>query len=282
MRGIARNRIFLLVFTTLLLVTVILLSSLPGSPLHFLTSPISAVLEPVQKTLLGATDQVNGFFESLREGMRLREENRTLREENAELRSQIDQLAEAGRQYEALKEAFALKEQYAGYTIVGARVLTREIGQWFDVFRIDIGTADGFSVTETRSYAVVDAQSRLIGRVLSTDLVSGKVLPLIHEGFSVSAKVNTPDGALMRVRGTLDLKDQGLCLADQIPSGASLKPGDILVTSGVGGLFPAGIPIGTVISVRTADTGSERQAMIEPFAGFDQLTTVFVMKGETP
>jgi len=84
------------------------------------------------------------------------------------------------------------------------------------------------------------------------------------------------------VRGTLDLKDQGLCLADQIPSGASLKPGDILVTSGVGGLFPAGIPIGTVVSVRTADTGSERQAVIEPFAGFDQLAIVFVMKGEAP
>ena len=62
MPGMIRNRIFIIVFTTLLLLTVILLSSLPGSPLQTLTSPISAALEPLQKGLLGITGQVTGFF----------------------------------------------------------------------------------------------------------------------------------------------------------------------------------------------------------------------------
>ena len=61
LRGLGRNRIFLLVFVSLLLVTVILLSAIPGSPLNFLTSPLSVVLEPVQKTLTGAADRVIGF-----------------------------------------------------------------------------------------------------------------------------------------------------------------------------------------------------------------------------
>ena len=56
LRQIGRNRIFILVFTTLLLVTVVLLSAIPGSPLSLLTSPLSVVLEPVQKTLIGVTD----------------------------------------------------------------------------------------------------------------------------------------------------------------------------------------------------------------------------------
>lgn len=282
MRQIGRNRIFILIFTTLLLVTIILLSSLPGSPLGFLTSPVSVFLEPVQKTLTGAADGITGFYESVRDGMRIRRENKALLAENAALQSRIDQLEEAGRQYEALREAFQIKERYADYTIIGARVLTRDIDLWFDVFRIDVGSGDGISVTETRSYAVVDARSRLIGRVLATDLVSAKVLPLLHEGFSVSAKVDAPDGTLLRVRGTLDLKEEGLCLADQIPPTAALKPGDVLVTSGDGGLFPSGIPIGTVVSVSEAETRTRRQATIRPFAELDQLTTVFVMKGNNP
>jgi rod shape-determining protein MreC len=282
LRQIGRNRIFILVFTTLLLVTVVLLSAIPGSPLSLLTSPLSVVLEPVQKTLIGVTDGINSFYVSVRDGLKIRQENEALRAENAALQSRIDQLEEAGRQYEALREAFQIKDRYAGFEIIGTRVLTRDISLWFDVFRVDVGTSDGIVVTETRSYAVVDARSRLIGRVLSTDLVSARVLPLIHEGFSVSARVDTPDGTLLRVRGTLDLKEQGLCLADQIPPTASLKPGDVLVTSGDGGLFPAGIPIGTVLSVTEAETRTQRQATIQPFAELDQLTPVFVMKGKSP
>ncbi len=278
---LVRNRIFVIVFTTLLLLTVLLLSSLPGSPLNLLTSPVSALLEPVQSGTRQLIDKVTGFYESLTEGIRIREENQALQTQNAELRNRISQLEEAGRQYEELKSAFALKDQFDQYQILGARVLTREIGSWFDVFRVDAGTADGLTVNETLSYAVVDAQSRLIGRVLSTDAVSGKVLPLLHEGFSVSGKVNVVNGPLLRVRGDLDLKAQGLCLIDQIPSNASLQVGDEVITSGAGGLFPAGIPIGKIVRIINKDARDQRQAYLQPYADLQNLTTVFIMKGKT-
>lgn len=280
MPGKFRNRILIVVITVLLLAAVLLLSSLPGSPINDLTSPISAFLEPVQKSLIGASDQVTGFFETLREGMRIRQENRDLLQENASLRNQIAQLEEAGRQYAELKEAFQLKDQFDGYDILGARVMTREIGAWFDVFRIDLGKTDGIGVTETLSFAVVDAQSRLIGRVLSTDAVSGKVLPLLHEGFAVAAKVNKLNGALMSVRGDFDLKEQALCTVYQIPANADLQVGDELVTSGIGGLFPAGIKIGTIVSISDKDTREQRSAILKPYADLENLSTVFVMRGK--
>jgi len=278
---LVRNRIFIIVFTTLLLLTVLLLSSLPGSPLNFLTSPISAFLEPLQSGTRQVFDKMTGMYESLTEGVRIRDENRTLLAANAELRNRISQLEEAGRQYEELKSAFSLKDRFDRYQIIGARVLTREIGSWFDVFRIDAGSSDGLAVSETLSYAVVDAQSRLIGRVLSTDAVSGKVLPLLHEGFSVSGKVNVVNGSLLRVRGDLDLKASGLCLIDQIPTNASIQVGDEIMTSGAGGLFPAGIPIGKVVKIIDKESRDQRQAYLQPYADIQNLTTVFVMKGKT-
>ena len=81
-----------------------------------------------------------------------------------------------------------------------------------------MGTSDGFAVSGTEKLDVVDAESNLIGRVASKDLLTGKVLPLLHEGFSVSARINRPDGALMRVRGSIDLKEEGYCWQIKIQS----------------------------------------------------------------
>ena len=86
-------------------------------------------------------------------------------------------------------------------------------------------------------------------------------------------------GRCCRVRGDLDLKEQGLCLIDQIPSNASLQIGDELITSGTGGLFPAGIAIGKIVAVIDNDVRDQRQAYLEPYADLENLTTVFVMKG---
>jgi rod shape-determining protein MreC len=279
LRRVVRNRIFTIVLTTLALLALVLLSSLPGSPFSHLTSPFSAVLEPVQKSVIGVVDGVNGFFESLTTGIRIRNDNKALLLENASLKNQITQLAEAGRQYQELKTALQLKDNYDRYEIIGGRVMTREIGSWFDVFRIDLGSRDGLVVSETESFAVVDAQSRLLGRVLSTDLVSAKVLPILHEGFAVSGKIDAVNGALLRVHGDLDLKSRGLCLIDQIPVSASLHVGDQIVTSGLGGLFPAGILIGEVVEIRDGASLMERQAVLKPSADLQSISVVFVMKG---
>ena len=93
----------------------------------------------------------------------------------------------------------------------------------------------------------------LVGRVMTTDKDSSKILPLLHEGFTVSAKVNEVNGATVLVSGDITLKSEGLCVVTRIPSNIILKPGQELVTSGEGGLFPAGIPIGVIESFDDSD-----------------------------
>lgn len=281
MRKVVRTRIFTVVLTSLILVALILLSSFPGSPLNHLTTPVSALFKPVQTGFRTAADNVAGFWQSLTDGIRIRDENKQLLQDNAQLRNQVAQLEAAGRNYEELKDALQLKDQFDRYEIAGARVMTRELGTWFDVYKIDMGTSDGLAVSDTISYAVVDSQSRLIGRVLSADLTTAKILPMLHEGFSVSARVNEVNGAIVRMRGDLVLKNSGLCMIDQIPASADLRIGDQLVTSGLGGLFPEGIIIGEIIEI-TDDNSGRRTAVVKPLADYENLSVVFVMKGRQP
>lgn len=278
MRGFIRNRILLLVLVTLALVTLLLFSSIPGSPLQQLSTPATLVLQPVRDAIASAWSSVAGLSRSVFDAEAIRRENADLLLRIASLESDVQRLEEAGRQWERLKEAFAIQETFADYTIVGCRVASRAAGSWFDLFRVDAGERDGIAVTETTSYPVVDSSMDLVGRIYATDLSSARVLPILHEGSVVDGRIDRPGSYPVRVRGDLALREKGLCRIDRIPEGAVLEPGDRILTSGEGGLYPAGIPIGTVVEV--SYVGTERTATLRPYASFDSLDWLFILKAK--
>ena len=275
------NRIVLLVFITIALVAMTILSSIPGSPLHAVTSPFSFILDPVQKATIGIWDSISAFYRSVAQAQTIQQENSVLAAENSELRRQVNALAEDGRRYEDLKSAFKIKDDFSDYDVLAGRILTEELGVWFDVLKIDLGIRDGITVSETKTYPVLDAQSNLVGRMLSTDAVSGKMLLLTGEGFAATGRIGRAEGAVVRVRGDVTLQDTGQCRIDKIPAGASIRVGDKIVTSGLGGIFPAGIPIGTILSVDENVSSLERTAILVPYTDFASLDTVFVMINRT-
>lgn len=280
MRKLLSNKLFIVLLVTLLIVAVIIMSSIPGSRVHNISSPISFVVDPIQKGIKGVGEGFSDFIAAVTEGMEIRRENDRLRAEIAELEYQLSQGEEAIRRWEELKDAFRIKDTFENYQIIGAPVLTREADEWFSVIRIGLGENDGLVVTEYESYAVVDARMNLVGRIMTTDLDSSKVLPMLHEGFSVSAKVNTVNGAIVWVSGETGLKQDGLCRVTRIPSTVELRVGEELVTSGQGGLFPAGIPIGVIVSV-DYKSDLERSAVLRPYVNLNEIKDVFIMVSDT-
>lgn len=277
MRKLFANKIFILILVTLLIVAVIIFDLIPGSPVENITTPVSVVLDPVQKLVQGTGNKISDFFTAVSDGISIRQENADLKKQIAELEYEVQQGKEAAIRWQELKDAFYIKDSFENYDIHGSTILTREADEWFSVIRIDAGKNNGIQISvSNRAYAVVDAQMNLVGRIQSTDVSSSKVLPILHEGFTVSAKVNTVNGAVVTVHGEVELKENGLCKVDQIPDQVSLQVGDVLVTSGAGGLFPAGIPVGVIVSV---DDSSElnRYATLKPYVDISSLKDVFIM-----
>lgn len=277
MRKLFANKIFILILVTLLIVAVIIFDMIPGSPVENITTPVSVVLDPVQKLVQGTGNKISDFFTAVSDGISIRQENADLKKQIAELQYEVQQGKEAAIRWQELKDAFYIKDSFENYDIHGSSILTREADEWFSVIRIDAGKNNGIQISDLNpSYAVVDAQMNLVGRIQSTDVSSSKVLPILHEGFTVSAKVNTVNGAVVTVHGEVVLKETGLCKVDQIPDQVSLQVGDVLVTSGDGGLYPAGIPVGVIVSV---DDSSElnRYATLKPYVDVSSLKDVFIM-----
>ena len=279
MRRLFKNRVFILVMATLLIIAFIVISAIPGSPLSFVTKPFSVVIDPVQAVFQKVGTKISDFYSAIAEGMEIRKENEELRAEIAELQYEVQQGEEARIRWEELKSAFSIQDSFENYHIYGASILTRESDEWFSVIRINVGTSNGIDST-SGSYAVVDAHMNLVGRVMTTDVDSSKILPLLHEGFTVSAKVNEVNGAVVLVTGDITLKNDGLCVVTRIPSNVVLEKGAELVTSGEGGLFPAGIPIGTIESFDNSDPDNLK-ATLRPYVLISDIKDVFIMVPNT-
>lgn len=274
-----RIKVFAIVVTTLALIALIVLSLVPDSALNQLTSPIGSVLNPIVRLGQRVSGTVSGWFSSLTESEKIRQENDDLRDENARLQNELAQYQDAAKQFEELKDAFGLKSLFPEMAMKGGYIMNRAIGEWYDVFRINLGQADGILVSSERSYAVVDANANLIGRVLSSDLNSAKVLPLVHEGFTAGARMEGSHGVALRIRGDVGLRDENLLYADQIPLDAGIAVGDRVVTSGAGGTFPEGLVVGTIEAINLSLDQRSFEAVIRPAASFDRLTAVFVLIG---
>lgn len=278
MRKILTSRWFIIVVVAVIIATIILLGSLPGSPLNFsrLSSGLSKLVTPVQSLVKGAFDSFDDYHSAVFDGMAIREENRELREEIASLQYRLRQNEEAAIRYEELKNAFHIKDTFSNYDVYGASVLSSSSDEWFSSVRVDMGTENGLELGQGLSYVVVDVDMNLVGRVIETRENESTILPLLHEGFSVSCKVNEVNGASFVVTGDTSLKSSHLCRVTGIDVNNMPREGAEIVTSGEGGLFPEGIPIGVIVSVDDSNP-LNITAVLDPYYQHDNLQDVFIL-----
>ncbi|MDD2427777.1 MAG: rod shape-determining protein MreC [Eubacteriales bacterium] len=270
-------RIIIIVLVTVAILATMILTALPGSTRTVIADYFGRIFDPLTSFFQTSVASVGDFFTAVSENKELKHDIAELEKENARLRQEVRTNEEKVKAYDELEEALNLKSRFEDYEIIGGIVINRSIGPMFDLFRINLGREDGIWVTSDRSYPVLDSQHNMVGRLYSSELGSSRVVPLLHEGFSVSSKVPGSAGSNFRVRGSVEYKDQGLCLADQILEGTPLRVGDQVVSTGDGGLYPEGIAIGTVVDIFTDSQSNALQALIEPYSKLEELNYVFVL-----
>ena len=275
MRNIFKSRAFiLLVFTFFCLLLIVMTSNNIGD-FEWLGESISGPFRPVIALFDSVFSKVSANFQTFGNAEVMLEENESLKERIKELEKENRELFSYKDKIEELQSALNLKGRFSEYTLIGGNVITRDVGNWFNIFKIDIGTTSGVR----SDLAVVSSNMGLVGRTVSATANSSNVITLIDEECVVSGWIKGLNSGAVVVRGDLTLKEQGYCRIDLIPEDMEVKPGDIVETSGIGGIFPRGIEIGTILSVKQTGNGLVRYAVVEPFANIVNVEEVFVLMG---
>ena len=162
-----------------------------------------------------------------------------------------------------------LKDKYKDYNTIPADVINRDISNYSSTIIINVGSNDGIKENMT-----VIADNGLVGHIVSVSSNTSQVQTIVDTASAVTSTISTTEDTIV-VQGTLD--DKTTLKATFIPTDAVVLQGDSVETSGIGGIYPKGIHIGTISEVVNTNNITDRYAIVETAVNFTKLNTVLVI-----
>ena len=266
------NTKYFLFGLSLLCVCMIGITTIKGSILNPLRTAVGYVLVPIQS---GVNRVGGGLYNELSSVGKLK----TALAENETLKTRVDELTEENTrlrseqfELERLRSLYELDQEYMQYHKIGARIIAKDSGSWFSVFRIDKGSDDG--IKEDMN---VIAGGGLVGIVTDVGANYATVRSIIDDSSRVSAMAQQSGDSCI-VAGDLQLFKEGRLKLSYMEKDDDIKDGDMIVTSNISGKFLPGILVGyaTDITVDYNDNLTKSGYLI-PAARFDRLQEVLVI-----
>jgi len=234
------------------------------SGIGYFLIPIQSGVNRAGTSLYNGINSYNTLKNAMDEKQRLQSQVDTLIEENSRLQAEQFELQRFRKLYE-------LDQEYMQYDKIGARVIAKDSGDWFQVFRINKGSADGVQVD-----ANVIAGGGLVGIVTDVGANYATVRSIIDDVSRVSAMAQQ-SGDTCIVSGNLTLFGEGKLQISNVMKDSDLKDGDRIVTSNISSKFLPGILIGYATDITTDETRLTKSGYLIPVANFDSLQEVLVI-----
>ena len=235
-------------------------------PVHRLRSGVQSVAAPVETAGEFVTRPARSF---LRWGSDLgvsRSQLETLRAQNDELRRRVSDLEEARLENVRLRKLVAFVGANKGRSL-GARVIGRPTNSWEGVITIDRGTADGVK----QGMPVVGPQG-LLGQTIDVTSRSAKVRLITDPRSGVAAMVQST-----RAEGIVRGSIEGDLSLDFVSRETTVRAGDVVISSGMGGVYPKGLIIGEITTVKSSPAGLYQEIVLAPAGSLSGLEEVVVL-----
>ncbi len=198
--------------------------------------------------------------------LNVRRENQVLRDELNRVLSTNQEYREAMAENMRLRKLLQVKESLKPPTLT-AQIIGRDPSLWFRTLIIDRGTRDGIE----KGMPVVTVEG-VVGQILETSRSTSKVLLTHDPNSAVNALIQKN-----RVQGIVKGEGSQSYKMSYILKNADVEEGDLIITSGLGGSFPKGIPVGTVSSVTKSKRGMFQDITVSPSVNFSQLEYLIVI-----
>lgn len=235
------------------------------------TNALNTISTPVQSLFAAVLRPVNEYLTLIDEMEGYRAENERLIKEITNLKIENRDSQSYIEENNRLKNLLDLKEKSVNMQTVAAQAVSRDYEKWFKGITINKGKSSGIEAGDP-----VITSDGILGIVESAGANWARITTIFDSSSAVGARF-TRTGDVGVVEGDLELADLGKCKIEYISGTASIINGDILVTSGLGGVYPSGLMIGKVGEVKVDAMGQIEYAVVEPAVNFDEVYEVLVI-----
>jgi rod shape-determining protein MreC len=264
----SKKFVIILITIGLILINIVIISisAQSQSDFGFFQKVAMEVLAPCQRGVTSIFQYIDGIWSRYFDLILVKEENKQLRATMGSLTSRLHPLQEAELANSRLRTLLDFKSVVLDETIP-AEVVGKEPSRWFKTIIINKGTADN-----VRRGMPVVAPDGIVGQVIHVSYHYAKVLLIIDQNSAVDALIQRT-----RSRGIVEGGERGLCRFEYVLRRADVQEGDIVISSGLGGVFPKGLRIAHVVNVVKSHAGIFQEVILQPYVDFAKLGEVLVV-----
>lgn len=268
-----QNGILLLIVAVLLALVTAVVSATLGGVADPLSSLAGWITTPVRNGISALVNWSQERYDNAFAQEQLKEEYERLKQRVAELEQKERAYEAALQENERLRNLNDLRPSGRTFEIESAMVTARSTDNWESTLTISKGSNMDIAVDD----CVVDEYWNLVGVVAVVGPNYSIVRTLVDAEIEMGGLLSRTDGAAI-LEGDFALMGQGKLKLSYLPENSDLIAGDLVLTSGKGGVYPSGLAAGHVEEVYTEASGMTRYAVIQPETDLDGLKQVFVIK----
>lgn len=243
----------------------------PGGAMPSWAGRLLDAAVPVQKAMALPADLLRGAWDDYVALVGVHEENESLRRQLAGLREENLQLREALVASGRLERIAAMRDQFE-VPMLPAELVASDVSPWFRSVLLDRGRSAG-----VRSGMPVVSEEGLVGLVTATSRNAAKTMLLLDRQVAIDGTVQRS-----RTRGTVRGRGDEELEFEFVAREGDVQVGDVVISSGLDGVYPKGLRLGDVVEVRPAGSRLLRTALLAPAVDFGRLEQAFVMLRRGP
>ena len=267
------NGILILIIAVLLAaITAVASYALKGTA-NPLSNALGVVTTPIRNGVSSFVGWAEGVYNYSFRYQELEEENQRLRSQIAELEEKAREGEAASKENELLREALGLRAKRSDFVLESARVTARSTSNWASTLTLSKGSVQDVAAGD----CVVDAAGNLVGIIDEVGSNYSVMITVVDANLQMGGIVSRTDSTAM-LEGDFTLMQEGRLKMTYLPENTELLTGDLVLTSGLTGIYPSGLVVGAIESLHTDPSGMSRYAVLAPAADLDRLVEVFIIK----
>lgn len=235
-------------------------------------SGAGSTLNPIQSLVYKGTNSVKGALDFFLNFSEVKAQNKELIEKNQELENKLSTYSDLKEENDRLRQILDFAEERDNYNYIACDIIGYSGGNFLDGYIVNKGK----NVNIQKGMIVITGQG-LVGQVTSVGENWSIIQSLVNENIAVSVMVESTREATGYLKGFKDSKNKNLAKVYDLPMDSEVKEGDVIMTSGVGMLYPKEIRIGEVISVEEDKVKVMKSAIVKPYVDFNKLEELFIV-----